>query len=401
MDIKRLILKSKDVSLNDYLSFFPMLVGAALSVFYKKKYYSIWGICERKDEARDNAYHFFKYMASEHPEQKCLYAIDKKCADYQKVKDLGDTVQFGSVKHWILYFTCKYTISSQNFMPNGYMCTFIERAGLFHPNHVFLQHGITKDKAEFLFAKYRRVKFFIAGAAPEYEFMKKEFGYPEGTMQYTGFARFDALHEMKTQKNRILIMPTWRKWLWLKSETHEDAKMDLDSSEYISCWRELLQSDRLQQLIDEHDLDIVFYPHPNMKGLLRPETFVGPRIHVADFEEEDLQDMMKSSIMLITDYSSVFFDMAYMKKPVIFYQFDEKQYRKYHYQQGWFDYHTTSFGDFCISRDEVLDSLEKTIARDYQVTEAFLEEHAKTFPLYDKANSKRIFNVLMNDSVSG
>ena len=28
--------------------------------------------------------------------------------------------------------------------------------------------------------------------------------------------------------------------------------------------------------------------------------------------------------MLITDYSSVYFDIAYMRKPIIFYQFDEE-----------------------------------------------------------------------------
>ena len=26
---------------------------------------------------------------------------------------------------------------------------------------------------------------------------------------------------------------------------------------------------------------------------------------------------------MVTDYSSVFFDFAYMKKPIVFYQFDE------------------------------------------------------------------------------
>lgn len=42
----------------------------------------------------------------------------------------------------------------------------------------------------------------------------------------------------------------------------------------------------------------------------------------------DVQQLLKESLLLITDYSSVFFDMMYMNKPVIFYQFDENQYRK-------------------------------------------------------------------------
>ena len=121
MNLKRLLSKKKDVKTADYLSVFPMLVGLALVPFYKKKYQDAWGICERRDEARDNGYHFFRYIIEKHPEQKCIYAIDRKCSDYQKVAGLGETVQFGSVKHWSLYFICKYLVSSQRYMPNGYL----------------------------------------------------------------------------------------------------------------------------------------------------------------------------------------------------------------------------------------------------------------------------------------
>ena len=164
--------KLKDVSIGDLCALGPMSAAFLAKPIVRKKYRKLWLICENENEARDNGYHFFKYMTREHPGQKCIYAIDKKCNDYMKVCNLGEIVQFGSVKHWILYFTCKYLISSQAFKPDGYVCTFIERAGLFHPDHVFLQHGITKDMAEFLLASQRRAKYFIAGAEPEYEFMK-------------------------------------------------------------------------------------------------------------------------------------------------------------------------------------------------------------------------------------
>lgn len=401
MNIKRLLSKAKDVKIKDYLSVFPMTVGLILSPLYRNAYRNTWGIGERKDEARDNGYHFFKYMVKNHPEQRCIYAIDRNCRDYQRVAALGETVQHGSVKHWILYFTCKYLISSQAFKPNGYICTLIERAGFFRPSHVFLQHGITKDKAEFLYAKYRRAKFFIAGAQPEFEFMKEKFGYPDGTMQYTGFARFDALHETEVAKNRILIMPTWRKWLRFKSEAHADAKMNIDTSEYAAGWQALLKSEKLQQMIREYNLDIVFYPHPNMKGILHPEALAGLGIRIADVEKDDLQELMKSSAMMITDYSSVFFDMVYMKKPVIFYQFDEKLFRKYHYQQGWFDYHKTSFGNSCGTSEEVLKELDKIIKNNFSVSNDFLTEHRAVFKLYDTNNSKRIYDVISEKTLQG
>ena len=394
MNLKRLANKIKDVTVLDYLSFFPMLLGLMLSPFYKNKYKNTWAICERKNEARDNGFHLFRYLCLNHSEQDCIYAINKKCDDYRKVADIGKTVQYGSIKHWVLYFTCKYLISSQDFKPNGYLCTFFERAGMFHPDHVFLQHGITKDIPDFLLASNRRAKYFIAGAEPEYKFMKEEFGYPEGTIQYTGFARFDALHNIAICKNRILVMPTWRKWLKLKSETHDDAKMGIESSDYLYQWQNLLQSEEFNRLIVQFDLEVIFYPHPNMIGLMKPENIVGKGVKIVDTKCEDLQGLLKSSQLLITDFSSVFFDFAYMKKPIVFYQFDEEMYRKYHYKQGWYDYHSTAFGKSCKNASEVLSILKQHCENSFVVSDSFLAEHSRTFPLYDSCNCKRIFELL-------
>ena len=47
-----------------------------------------WLVCEDKNEARDNGYHFFKWVRENRPKQKIRYAICKKSPDYQKVKPL-------------------------------------------------------------------------------------------------------------------------------------------------------------------------------------------------------------------------------------------------------------------------------------------------------------------------
>lgn len=395
MDIKRLISKSRDVKFYDYIAVFPMLLAVILSPFFKEKYKSVWAICERKEEARDNGYHFYKYMSNNHQEQKCIYVIDKKCNDYQKVKGLGEIVQFGSVKHWILYFTCKYLISSQRFYPNGYVCTFIERAGLFHPDHVFLQHGITINKPEYLQSNMRPVKYFITSTPQETEFVANELGYGTDTVKMCGFSRFDALHNTIPNKKRIFIMPTWRKWLRFRSETHEDAKMDIRSSEYFSMWRALLNDQKLKELVEQNNLEIIFYPHPNMLGIIKPDEFVPPHIQVANIEKDDIQELMKSSQLLITDYSSVFFDMVYMKRPVIFYQFDIDKFRKYHYGQGWFDYKDTSFGKTFDQPSAVINELKRFILSNFAVDLNYLKEFRDTFPVYDEENSERIYSLLL------
>ena len=395
LGIRYHIHKIKDVQVKDALSVFPMTAALAVSVLSKEKYKDTWAVCERAGEACDNGYHFYKYCRTVHPGQPCCYVIDTNCRDYEKVKGFGNTVRFGSIEHWILYFNARYLISSQSFKPNGYVCTLFERLGLFKPSHVFLQHGITINKADFILASHRpNTKYFITGAKPEHEFVKSYFGYPEGTIQLTGFARFDALHDFKTVKNRILIMPTWRKWLKLRSEARTEADRNLLSSEYYMKWKEFLHSEGLEKLIEKYHLEVIFMPHPNMRSLLNIRELISDHIHDAAEYAEDLQELMKSSEMLITDYSSVFFDMVYMKKPVLFYQFDYEKFRKHHYKEGWFRYNDTAFGSSCRKTEELVANLEEILRNDYKVDAAYLKEHEKTFTLYDTSNCRRIFELL-------
>ena len=62
------------------------------------------------------------------------------------------------------------------------------------------------------------------------------------------------------------------------------------------------------------------------------------RITIASKETQDVQKLLMDCALLVTDYSSVFFDVAFLRKPVVYYQFDEEEFRKYHYQKGYFDF---------------------------------------------------------------
>lgn len=69
--------------------------------------------------------------------------------------------------------------------------------------------------------------------------------------------------------------------------------------------------------------------------LLRLHYFVANRIDISQFEGfaynvsgyDDINDLYIISDMLITDYSSVFFDFADLKKPIFFYMYDLDEYK--------------------------------------------------------------------------
>jgi len=136
---------------------------------------------------------------------------------------------------------------------------------------------------------------------------------------------------------------------------------------------------------------VVFYPHRHMQKHIEKFCPDNKKIRPASDGEYEIQDLLISSQLLITDYSSVYFDMFYMKKPVIFYQFDEEEFRKYHYESGWFDYHNNPFGNTYPDCDAVLDELEKYIRNRFSVSEEFERAHQAEFELYDTKNSERIY----------
>lgn len=54
--------------------FYP--IGRIAKVLFPK-YRGVWIVSERGSDARDNGYHFFKYIRENHPEIKAYYIIEK------------------------------------------------------------------------------------------------------------------------------------------------------------------------------------------------------------------------------------------------------------------------------------------------------------------------------------
>lgn len=393
--IKYMLNKARDVKVRDILSFFPMVAAKIISPIFLDKYKKCWLICEEPSEARDNGYFFFKYMCEHHPERKCIYAISPDSVDYKKVEALGKVVAFGSIMHWLLYFTCEYNISSQKGgKPNAALCAFLELNHISKVKNVFLQHGVTINNARWLYSDRSSFFYFITATKDETDYIGLHFGYKKGVVQYTGFPRFDNLHNYQVKRNRILIMPSWR--VWFKEKTAQVSKQDsvFVSSDYLNKWRNLLSCDEMREMISQYSLEVIFYPHRNMQSHISHFQTIDSGVIVATAERYDIQQLLKSSELIITDYSSVFFDMAYMKKPIIFYQFDEEKFRCQQYQEGYFDYHNNPFGQSYSNHKDVLKELRRLIENHYIISGSYLKEHSRVFSLYDDHNSERIYNLL-------
>ena len=110
--------------------------------------------------------------------------------------------------------------------------------------------------------------------------------------------------------------------------------------------------------------------------------------------------ILTQASLLITDYSSVFFDFAYMKKPIIYTQFDYEEYRNNHYKKGYFDYHTNGFGSICFQKEKCIDLIIDEMKSGCKIKKKFLKRINKFFAFFDKSNNDRIFKSIIDFSVN-
>lgn len=393
--MKKVVNSLKYLKLSDIFSPFIFVGAFVCSLFFrfinKIKKRNLWLICEGKVEARDNGYHFFKYIREKHPEEFCFYVIDKKSDGYKKIAKYGNIIQYHSFKHWIYYLSAQYNISSQKAAnPNQILFYIIHVVFGWYKNRVFLQHGITVSNGIWLYYKNTKFRYFICGAKQEYEFIKEKFGYPEENVIYTGFPRFDNLYNNKVNEKQILIMPTWRNWLGRETNSLSE-KTNFKETDFYNNWNGLLNNNKFINFIEKNNYSVLFYPHINMQKYLNDFQIKSKNIKLVD-TKTDIQTVLKESAIMITDYSSVFMDFSYMLKPVVFFQFDYNEYRKKQYQEGYYDYKKNGFGPTAENIDEIVANLIKI--SENGVDEDYIDRMKKFFELKDNKNCERIYDKL-------
>lgn len=388
----------KYVKISDIFALIQFLIILPFALIGKMFLKNYWLICEDKNEARDNGYWLYKWIRENHPEQKLIYAINKKCVDYKKVKDIGKVISYGGWIHWFWYIVAEKNISSQKGgKPNAAVGYLFEVAiPIWKHKRYFLQHGVIKDDLKWLYNACCKFSLFVTSTIDETKSIQENYGYPEGVVQCLGLARFDSLHDFVVDNDLILVMPTWRRWLAnpIKRNKNLDNLKDFSKTDYCIKWNEFLNSQELHLLLKKYDKKIIFYPHRNMQKFIGYFNTEFDNIKIANSKEYDVQDLLKKAALLITDYSSVFFDFAYMLKPVIFYQFDEKKFRENQYQTGYFDYSNNVIGSQVVEIEKLLNFIDLNIKNQFKLPDENKQQIKNYFKFYDSENCKRNYEAI-------
>ena len=366
--------------------FYWILYPIAKLIYGNKR---VWIICERGDDARDNGYWMFKYLSTEHSYVNQYYLIDKKSVDYKKIKNLGKVVKYKSFKHWLLYCAAEVRMTTHlaAFAPGNFIGEYFKHHKQKGVN-VFLQHGITHNEFPSNYYKYNGSDLFICGAKPEFDHISMNCGYPFDNVVYTGFARFDGLHNIITKK-QILIMPSWRSYLYNLN------KDQFATSNYAKHWISLLKNNKLIEHAKQNGLKIVFYPHYSMQQFIDVfQSCESDVVTIADFNHFDVQTLLKESSLLVTDYSSILFDFAYMRKPQFLYQFDDDEFYGKHYKTSYFNHKKDGFGLVIDNEETLVQEIVKNNGN-FVLNDVFKKKIDTFFPNFDDMNCERIYQAVV------
>lgn len=367
---------------------------------------NIWLICEKRNEARDNGYHFYKYLKEMHPEVNSYYVITKDAADIPKVQRLGNVIFADSFKHALHYLAAVRSVSSQAYgaYPFGFNQKELKIANrMCNPKQktVFLQHGIIKDELSHSAFDYKQtnIDYFVCSATREYRFVKEQYGYPDEAIGCLGLCRFDNLHRSAELKEKIiLVMPTWRMWLKREKDNVLLTQAEVESfksSEFFRQYTSLLASPVLIGHLKNYGYKLYFYLHYQLQDyseLFR--AFSNEMIIIADRYHYDVQDLLMRAGILVTDYSSVQFDFAYMNKPIVYFQFDKERFEGKHYKKGYFKYEEDAFGPCCKDVEVVSRILQDLVHSGGTQPEMYQKRIDAFFNIRDNENCKRTFDVI-------
>ena len=152
---------------------------------------------------------------------------------------------------------------------------------------------------------------------------------------------------------------------------------------------------KLLKVLEKENYKIRFIPHPNV--LCQLEDF--DKNEYVEIEEKAIsyQKEFCENSLLITDYSSVFFDFAYLKKPVIYYQADEEEFYKGQiYNQGYFDYKKMGFGPVYDNYDKFITELINLIENDCKLEKKYADRIDSFYAFHDNKNCERVYEEIIN-----
>ena len=380
------------------------------------KHKNIWMFFDKIYKAGDSSEYLYKYASEQlekkrsgeiHSEtatcypDKLYYLVDKGASDYKRLISEGYTpLRRGSFLHRLVFLNANMMIVSNStvFAFNDYYMEnsrYIRGIPDFHV--VCVQHGLSVQKIALAQQRLRdNTRLYFCASKYEIENLSHPVydyqGY--GALKLTGVPRYDGL--VDEDKKQIMISPTWRmqsaKFVSKNEGVERDYNPLFKETDYYQVYNGLINDKKLIAAAKEYGYRIAYVLHP----------IVSPQAE--DFDKNEYVDiipsvgdmsyekMFRESSLMVTDYSGIQFDFAYMRKPLVYYHPEELE---AHYEEGTFHYDTMAFGEIVKKRDELVELLIDYMKNGCKMKDEYRRRADDFYEYSDHGNCKRIFDEMV------
>lgn len=366
--------------------------------YFSKK--QIWMTFDQLFKGGDNGEYFFKYVSQlNRSDVDIYYVINKNSDDYKRLKKTYKNVlAFNSIYHKLISLHTDMVFATR--VDVKLYCGYgpeLEKyfRGLLDYKIFCLQHGLTIQRiAQYQNRLFDNTRLYFCVSKYEIEnLMHPVYGYEKDVLKLTGAPRYDGL--INNDKRQILITPTWRRNVTAgtnKKGYMHDYSPNFKHTEYFKLYNALINDDRLIECAKKHNYRLIYLLHPILSPQIDDFT-KNDYVEIIAGANNDLnyETILTESSLMVTDYSGVQFDFAYMRKPIIYYHPDTLPPQ---YDEGGLNYSTMGFGPVCKNHQDIVDTLCSHIENECQLEPLYRERANDFFAFSDHDNCKRIFEAV-------
>lgn len=361
--------------------------------------WKIWLYFDKLYKAGDNGEYQFRYdiARSKETHRKCYYIINKDSPNYRALKrEFGSHIlEYGSFRCRLFALHAEVIVatSPEIIQTVGFAADELLYRDLFQAKLVCISHGVTIQKnAEYQNRLVDNTMFYTTSSRYEADHIcSPVYGYDRSQVAITGMARFDGLKNR--DKKIILISPTWRKNLASKLENRRIRKHNesFKQSDYYRIYNDLINDQALISAAKAAGYRIVFLVHTGMTAQAedyRSNGYVEVLKAGIDIEYEQI---LREASLMVTDYSGIQYDFAYMKKPIIYYQPAELPPA---FKEGGLKYETMGFGPIFHDQDTLVRVLGQYLSDYCKMHQMYADRVNDFFTYSDLKNCERIHNAI-------
>ena len=315
--------------------------------------------------------------------------VSKKSKDYEKYLHIG--------KYWFFNFKiADYIIPKKDqVFTQCWHGTPLKRLG-FDLTHYDNQLNTVKEMRKRYKVETEKFSYFISPSAYASGVFRsawnlKEFGKNDIIIE-KGYPRNDFLfkyteNDVSEIKKRILGEDIKNKKIILYAPTYR-ANQHESGVGYV--YKEEVDFEKMREKLGDKFI-ILFRPHYFVASVFNFDKYKGFVYNASDVD--DINDLYVISDMLITDYSSVFFDYANLKRPIIFYMYDLDYYRD-ESNGFYFDVEENLPGKIVKTDDDLIDEIIR-VSKEFKYDEKYKKFNEKFNYLDDGEASKRVVETVI------